>query len=62
MDELTITINEQGETTVAVKGVKGSSCQDVSKDIERALGKVTNDHKTSEYYERDERNIARNRA
>lgn len=50
-DKMTISISPTGDVQVKVDGVKGASCKDVSKAIEKALGQVTSDKLTSEYYE-----------
>ena len=51
MQKMIVTIGADGSVKVAVHGVKGRSCSDVSRAIESALGKVTSDKKTSEYVE-----------
>lgn len=51
MEEHTIEINPQGQTTITVKGVKGKSCQDVTRKLEEALGQTASDQRTSEFYE-----------
>jgi len=51
MSQIIIDIDADGNTTVSVKGVKGKSCTDLSKNIEAALGKVTRDDKTPEFHQ-----------
>jgi hypothetical protein len=51
-ERIEITIDEAGETQVAVKGCAGAGCKALTKDIENALGEVSKDEKTSEYYQR----------
>jgi len=53
--EVIITINADGSTEVAVSCVKGASCKDLTKDIEKALGTVKADKKTPEYFEKEEK-------
>ncbi len=53
--EITITFSKEGKATVAVKGVKGRSCKDATRELEQALGTVTNDTPTKEMYEQPER-------
>ena len=48
---ITIDIDLKGETTIKVDGVKGASCKDVTKALEKNLGQVTKTKKTSEFYE-----------
>ena len=62
MEEVIITVDKNGETVVSTKGFKGSACQDATKEIERALGRVAKDEKTSEYYEKEATRVNRNRA
>jgi len=55
--DIEIVINEKGEVTFTVKGVKGGSCMDETKFLEQALGgsaAVVDQQKTSEYYEQSE--------
>jgi hypothetical protein len=55
--DIEIVINEKGEVTFTVKGVKGGSCFDETKFLEQALGgdaAVVDQQKTSEFYEQNE--------
>ena len=55
--DIEIVINEKGEVTFTVKGVKGGSCTDETKFLEQALGgdaAVVDQQKTSEFYEQSE--------
>ncbi len=40
-EQIEIVIDEEGEATIHVRGVKGKSCTDLTADVEKALGKVT---------------------
>ncbi len=51
MEEMTINIGPDGEVQITVKGVKGKSCKDVTKQIEAALGKVTKDTPTPDMWQ-----------
>ncbi len=51
METMEIIIDSEGAVTITVKGVKGKSCKDVTKQIEKALGSVTSDKPTSEMSE-----------
>jgi len=49
--EILITVDTRGDPEITVNGVKGKKCQDLTKDIEAALGKVTSTKKTTDYYQ-----------
>lgn len=51
METVTIIVAADGTATVGVECVKGSACKDLTKDIERALGKTVKDVPTSEMKE-----------
>ena len=51
MERQTIEIMPDGEITIVVRGVKGKSCYDASRQVEEALGKTRSDAKTGEYHE-----------
>jgi hypothetical protein len=46
-----VVVSPTGETTVQTTGFKGKSCQDATRELERALGTVTKDVKSAEYYQ-----------
>ena len=55
--EIFAVINEKGEVTFQVKGIKGGSCMDETKFLEQALGgdaAIVDQQKTGEYYEQSE--------
>ena len=45
-----VTVSPQGETKIQTKGYEGPHCQEASKFLEQALGLVTAEQKTSEFY------------
>jgi hypothetical protein len=45
-----ITITPKGETKISTSGFTGSSCQDATRDLEKALGAKTDEQLTGEYY------------
>jgi hypothetical protein len=45
-----VLVSPQGETTVQTKGYAGGDCLQASKGLEQALGVVTQESKTSEFY------------
>jgi hypothetical protein len=46
-----VTISPTGEVTVQTKGYVGSDCLQASRFLEQALGVVSSDHKTAEFYQ-----------
>ncbi len=62
MSEIIVVIDSQGNPTISVKGAKGKECQDLTKNLETALGTVKSDVATREMWEEsNERNSNRNR-
>ena len=49
--EIDITIDDDGNVTFMVKGVKGKKCLEITKDLEEALGIVRSREKTQEFYQ-----------
>jgi len=46
-----VLVSPKGESTVQTKGFSGSSCLEASKWLEQALGTVSSDQKTSEFFQ-----------
>ncbi len=46
-----VLISPKGETTIQTKGYVGADCQQASKSLEQALGQVTSEQKTAEFYQ-----------
>jgi hypothetical protein len=46
-----VIVSPQGETTVQSKGYAGSDCLQATKFLEQALGTVTSDQKTTEFFQ-----------
>lgn len=51
--EIEIRILPDGRLEYVIKGVKGSACESISALLEQ-LGKVEQEERTGEYYDRDE--------
>jgi len=53
MTKITVSVTHQAKVTVKVEGVAGPSCTDLPavKSLEKALGKVTQQELTSDYYQ-----------
>lgn len=51
MKQVTIDISPKGKATVGVEGVAGSSCRELTKSIEDALGRVETIEPTPEYHQ-----------
>ena len=45
-----VIVSPQGETTVQTKGYGGGDCLSASRFLEEALGLVTEDRKTAEFF------------
>jgi len=54
-EEMEITISPEGAVRVHVKGIKGKGCVELKKTIEKAVGYVSEQKFTSEYYEQEEK-------
>ena len=48
--DLDIQIGPDGKVTFQVKGVPGSKCLDITKELEAELGEILSREYTSEYY------------
>jgi hypothetical protein len=46
-----ITISPRGETKIETQGFAGSSCQEATRLLEQALGRVTNEQLTPEFHD-----------
>jgi DUF2997 family protein len=46
-----VVVSPTGEVTTQTKGYAGSECQKASKWLEQALGIVTQDRKTAEFFQ-----------
>ena len=51
MSRVIIRIDPDGNPTIKVEGFPGPGCKSLTKAVEKALGNVTSDKKTSEYAE-----------
>jgi hypothetical protein len=54
MQELEITIDKEGRVQVAVRGVKGEGCMELTRELENAIGVVEERTPAAEYYEQPE--------
>lgn len=52
MEKQIVNIAANGDYTIEVQGVKGAGCMDVTKSLERALGKTVSSTKTREFNEK----------
>lgn len=52
--EIEFSIKPDGSVDIAVKGAKGKSCTELTREIEEALGIVRTREYTSEYYQQEE--------
>ena len=49
--EIDIQIDDNGNVSFQVKGVKGKKCLEITKELEEALGIVKSREKTAEFYQ-----------
>ena len=49
--EIQIDIDDNGNVSFQVKGVKGKKCLEITKELEQALGIVKSQEKTAEFYQ-----------
>ena len=49
--EIEIDIDDNGNVSFTVKGVKGKKCLEITKELEQALGIVVKQEKTAEFYQ-----------
>lgn len=51
MKQVIVEISETGEVKVEAKCVVGSSCQDLTRDLQNAIGRTTADQKKPEFFQ-----------
>jgi hypothetical protein len=51
--QIEVTVSTSGEVEVAVKGVCGTGCKDLTKQLEHDLGVVASDRPTPELYQKE---------
>ena len=51
MEQIEIQVDRDGNVSVHVEGVKGDECLRITKDLEEALGAVTDRSYSAEYFE-----------
>ena len=51
MKKIEITFGPQGEVTLKTEGFAGNECQEASRFLEQALGSVTEEKVTGEYFQ-----------
>ena len=57
LHEIRVTIDKAGNVRMEVNGVKGTSCLDITKAIEEALGNEVEREMTAEAYEETDQQI-----
>ena len=48
--EITVTIDQEGQATITVSGIDGPDCQAATEALEQALGAVRSRDRTPDYY------------
>lgn len=57
---IVVKVLPDGSSEIKVEGMAGGKCKDVTKAIERALGKTISDKKTAEFYKKEEATLKQN--
>jgi hypothetical protein len=57
LHEVRVSIDKDGNVSLQVNGIKGTSCLDVTKALEEALGNELEREMTAEAYEETEQHI-----
>ena len=60
-ETIKVTISPEGDTTIAVEGVVGRSCTDLTKDLEKALGSPLSSRKTADYHKLPQQKVKHGR-
>ena len=50
--EIEVTIGADGQVRLVTHGLKGETCIEETRSLEKAVGKVTRREKTAEFYEK----------
>ena len=50
MKKIKIRVDKEGKTEIFTEGFTGQACKDATKQLEKALGTVTKDSNTQEFY------------
>jgi hypothetical protein len=58
VQEVFVTIDDEGRAVVEVKGVKGKGCVELTREIEEALGRRTGNVLTTEYHQQQQQGAA----
>ena len=57
--ELEITIDEKGNISYSVNGVKGKNCTEATEFLDNALGEITKRNFKRDYYEQERNSLNR---
>lgn len=57
MSQIKVTVDPMGQMVVETEGYTGKECTEATKQLERALGKVTKDEKKPEYHRQAKRQL-----
>ena len=58
MQEIKVVIGKGGKINLGIEGIKGATCNELTKKLEEALGKTVESDNTNEYYEQEQHNDA----
>ena len=57
--ELEITIDEKGDISYSVNGLKGKGCSEATEFLDNALGEITKREFKRDFYEQDQKGLNR---
>ena len=57
MAKVKVVVDEKGELRIEVEGVQGSSCELLTKNLEKELGEVGERKKKPEYYKKQKQKL-----
>lgn len=56
-EEVEVTIDREGNVTFDVRGVKGKSCENLTRKLEEGFGKVTRRRHKASYFQKEQNRL-----
>jgi hypothetical protein len=54
--DLNITVNKSGQIEIKIEGAEGGKCFELTDDLEKSLGEILSQEKTSDFYKTTDTN------